>query len=144
MASFLRSTTVHLTRNPDPNTENQPMARKVLIVEDEKLIGLMLAEHVRELGCRVTKVVTNGEAAVRAVRNEWPDAILMDISLDGVIDGIETARLIKDIEDVPILFFTGYQDLHLLERASAINPVGVIDKLDSTEAIKEAISSLLQ
>jgi len=120
------------------------MARKVLIVEDEKLIGLMLAEHVRELGCRVTKVVTSGEAAILAVANEWPDAILMDISLDGVIDGIETARLIKDIEEVPILFFTGYQDLQLLERAGTINPVGVVDKLDSTEAIKEAISSLLQ
>ncbi|MBV5317919.1 MAG: response regulator [Desulfobulbaceae bacterium] len=120
------------------------MTKKVLIVEDEKLIGLMLAEHVRELGCRVTKVVTNGEAAVLSVQSERPDAILMDISLDGVMDGIETAERIKDIEEIPILFFTGYQDSQLLQRAGAINPVGVIDKLDTTEAIREAISSLLQ
>ncbi len=36
------------------------MAKKILIVEDEKLIGLMLAENVKDLGCRVTGVVTNG------------------------------------------------------------------------------------
>jgi len=120
------------------------MVKKILIVEDEKLIGLMLAEHVREMGCEVTKVVTSGEAAVRAVQNERPDAILMDISLDGVMDGIETAGRIKDIEEIPILFFTGYQDSQLRLRAGALGPFGIIDKLDSTEAIKEAISSLLQ
>ncbi len=120
------------------------MAKKVLIVEDEKLIGLMLAENVKELGCRVLKVVTNGEAAVLAVSNECPDAILMDISLDGAMDGIETAQIIKAGQDIPILFFTGYQDQHLLSRANAVNPVGIVDKLDTTEAIRAAIGSLLQ
>ena len=120
------------------------MAKKILIVEDEKLIGLMLAENVKELGCQVTKVVTNGQAAVRAVQSERPDAILMDISLDGVMSGIETARRIKATRDIPILFFTGYQDPHLLSQADAVKPVGIVDKLDTTDAIQEAISSLLQ
>ncbi len=119
------------------------MAKKVLIVEDEKLIGLMLAENVKELGCRVTNVVTNGAAAVLAVANECPDAILMDISLDGTMDGIETAQRIKAGQDIPILFFTGYQDQQLLARASSVNPVGIVDKLDTTEAIRAAIGSLL-
>jgi len=145
VTSLLRSTTVaRVVASPDPNAENQRMVKKILIVEDEKLIGLMLAEHVREMGCKVTRVVTSGEAAVRAVQNERPDAILMDISLDGVMDGIETAGRIKNIEEIPILFFTGYQDSQLLLRAGALSPVGIIDKLDSTEAIKEAIASLLQ
>ena len=120
------------------------MAKNVLIVEDEKLIGLMLAENVKELGCRVIGVVTNGQAAVRAVRNERPDAILMDISLDGTVDGIETARMIKAEGDIPILFFTGYQDPDLLSRADAVKPVGIVDKLDTTENIQQAIVSLLQ
>jgi|APIni6443716594_1056825.scaffolds.fasta_scaffold393436_1 CheY-like chemotaxis protein len=120
------------------------MPKKILIVEDEQLIGLMLAENVRELGCQVTTVVTNGQAAVRAIRNELPDAILMDISLDGVMDGIETARIIKAKQDIPILFFTGYQDQQLLDRARAIRPVGIVDKLDTTDNIRAAISSLLQ
>ena len=120
------------------------MAKKVLIVEDEQLIGLMLAESVKELGCGVTKVVTNGRAAVHSVKSERPDAILMDISLSGSMDGIETAQAIKALQDIPILFFTGYQDQELLSRASSVKPFGIVDKLDSTEAIREAIWSLLQ
>lgn len=120
------------------------MTKKILIVEDEPLIGLMLAENVRELGCMVTRVVTSGEAAVREVQTDRPDGILMDISLNGVLDGIETARVIKAKQDIPILFFTGYQDFSLLQRAYAVQPSGVVDKLDSTEAIKEAISFFLR
>jgi len=128
----------------DPNPESPFMAKKVLIVEDEKLIGLMLAENVRELGCQVSQVVTNGRAAVHAVKNERPDAILMDISLAGSMDGIETAQAIKSIQDIPILFFTGYQDQQLLDRASSVKPFGIVDKLDTSEAILAAIDSLLQ
>lgn len=120
------------------------MPKKILIVEDEQLIGLMLAENVRELGYQVTTVVRNGQAAVRAVNKERPDAILMDISLDGVMDGIETARAIKAKQDIPILFFTGYQDQQLLDRAMSVRPVGIIDKLDTTDNIRAAISALLR
>jgi CheY-like chemotaxis protein len=120
------------------------MTKRVLIVEDEQLIGLMLAENVREMGCEVTTVVTNGQAALRAVQSERPDAILMDISLDGVMNGIETARRIKAEQDIPILFFTGYQDAHLLSQADAVKPVGIVDKLDTTDNIRGAISQLLQ
>jgi CheY-like chemotaxis protein len=120
------------------------MPKKILIVEDEQLIGLMLAEEVREMGCEVTKVVTTGQAAVRATRNDPPDAILMDISLDGVLDGIETARMIKAQQDIPILFFTGYQDQQLLDRARSVRPAGIVDKLDSTDNIRAAISELLR
>jgi two-component system, response regulator PdtaR len=120
------------------------MIKKILIVEDEPLIGLMLAENVKELGCQVTRVVTSGEAAVREVQSERPDGILMDISLGGQMDGIETARVIKAEKDIPVLFFTGYQDLPLLQRANSVHPVGIVNKLDSTEAIREAISCFLQ
>lgn len=120
------------------------MVKKILIVEDEKLIGLMLAENVKDLGCQVTRVVTNGQAALHAVQAEPPDAILMDISLDGVMNGIETARQIKTSLDIPILFFTGYQDPHLLAQADAVKPVGIVNKLDTTENIQQAICSLLQ
>jgi CheY-like chemotaxis protein len=120
------------------------MAKKILIVEDEKLIGLMLAENVKDLGCEVTRVVTNGQAALHAVQTDPPDAILMDISLDGVMNGIETAKQIKAKQDIPILFFTGYQDPHLLSQANAVKPVGIVDKLDTTENIQQAICSLLR
>lgn len=120
------------------------MKKKVLIVEDEPLIGMMLAENVRDLGCDVSRIVTNGEAAMLAVKQERPDAILMDINIEGPLDGIETAKAIMVGQEIPILFFTGYQDPGLIERASSVSPVGIVDKLDTTEAIHEALTSLLR
>jgi len=121
------------------------MPKRVLIVEDEQLLGLMLAEEVKGMGCEVTAVVTTGHAAMRSVRHDPPDGVLMDISLAGVLDGIETARMIKAGHDVPILFFTGYyQNRQLLDQARTVCPVGIVDKLDSLENIRAAISSLLR
>jgi len=120
------------------------MRKKILVVEDEQLIGLMLAEEIRRMGHEVVAVVTTGQEAIRAVQHDPPDAILMDISLAGVLDGIETARTIKEGLDIPILFFTGYHDHQLLDRARAVRPAGIVDKLDSLENIRAAISSLFQ
>lgn len=120
------------------------MKKKVLIVEDEPLIGMMLAENVRDLGGQVSRIVTNGDAAMRAVEQERPDAILMDINIEGPLDGIETAKAIMVGQEIPILFFTGYQDPALIQRASSVSPVGIVDKLDTTDAIHDAISSLLR
>lgn len=129
---------------PQPIEPLVSMKKKVLIVEDEPLIGMMLAENVRDLGGQVSRIVTTGEAAMRAVEQERPDAILMDINIEGPLDGIETARAIMDGQAIPILFFTGHQDPELIERASSVGPVGIVDKLDSTEAIHQALSSLLR
>ncbi|MCL2790470.1 MAG: response regulator [Desulfobulbus sp.] len=120
------------------------MPKRVLVVEDEQLIGLMLAEEVRGMGCEVIAVVTTGQAAMQAVQHDPPDAVLMDISLAGTLDGIETARLIKAGRDIPILFLTGHQDRQLLDRAGALGPAGIVDKLDSPENIRAAIFSLLR
>ena len=119
------------------------MLKKILIVEDEQLIGLMLAEEVRRLGCEVTAVVTTGQAAIRSAQRNPPDAVLMDVSLAGVLDGIETARIIKGKRNIPILFITGHNDGSLLDRARAVRPAAIVDKLDSPENIRAALSSLL-
>jgi two-component system, response regulator PdtaR len=116
--------------------------KNILIVEDEILIGMMLAESVRELGCRVSEVVTTGEEALLAVGKERPDAILMDINLDGKLDGIETARRITSEAAIPVVFFTGYQDPVLLQKAKALNPVAILDKLGSTTALHTTLHDL--
>lgn len=119
------------------------MKKKVLIVEDEILIGMMLSENMRDFGFQPCEVATSGEEALAAVRTECPDAILMDISLSGTMDGIEAAEHIRKELDVPILFFTGYRDPQLLKRAEATNPAAILDKLGPAEAIKEALDRLL-
>jgi len=120
------------------------MPKKILVVEDDQLLGIMLAEEASRMGYEVTAVVTTGQAAIRAAQCNPPDAVLMDISLAGVLDGIETARIIKDRRNIPILFFTGHYDQQLLDRASDVSPAGIINKLDPPEIIRAALSSLFR
>lgn len=119
------------------------MEKKVLIVEDELLIGMMLAENVRELGGQVSQIVTNSGAALLSVRQERPDAIIMDINIAGPLDGIETARTILDEQSIPILFLSGHHHPELMQRAQSLRPVGIVDKLDTTETIRNALLALL-
>lgn len=111
------------------------MGKKILIVEDEILIGMMLAQTIAEVGYQVCEVVTTGEEALKAVQAEQPDAVLMDISLNGIMDGIDAAKRIKEKQDVPIIFFTGYQDKSLVERAMKTNPFAILDKMGPMDDI---------
>lgn len=120
------------------------MDKKILIVEDEVLIGMMLSYNIEEFGFNVQEVVTTGEEAISSVESDPPDAILMDISLSGTMDGIDAALLIKARRDIPILFFTGYQDKELLRRANSVQPAAILDKLGPPEAIKEALEALFE
>ncbi|WP_028580713.1 response regulator [Desulfogranum japonicum] len=118
------------------------MKKKILIVEDEILIGMMLAENIRDFGYEPYDVATTANEALHAFHQHLPDAILMDISLSGQLDGIDAARLIREHSDVPIVFFTGYRDPQLLQKARTTNPVAILDKLGPVEAIQKILHSI--
>lgn len=114
--------------------------KKVLIVEDEILVGMMLARKIEELGFTVCEVVGTGEDAVEACLSHKPGVILMDVSLGGSMDGIEAGRIIRETSSVPIVFFTGYhQDRKLLARAEQVKPLAVIDKLGAVEDVARVL-----
>ncbi len=120
------------------------MKKKILIVEDEVLIGMMLSNVINNQGLVVQEVVTTGEAAIASVMRDTPDAILMDISLTGTMDGIDAAKAIKATQDIPILFFTGYQDKELMQRVMAVKPAAILNKLDPIDAIEEAFTNIFK
>ena len=101
---------------------------KILIVEDELLIAENLAMKLKKFGYTVADIVSSGKAALKYIDSEIPDLILMDISIKGKIDGIETAAKIREIEEVPIVFLTAYADDETLERAAKIGCYGYILK----------------
>ena len=94
----------------------------VLVVEDEMLVAHALAALLRTNGHDVTACVTSGEAAVASVESRPPDLVLMDIHLQGAVDGIEAARRIRARGDIPIVFLTAYADRDHLERAKLSGP----------------------
>jgi len=121
-------------------------AIKIMIVEDEILIGLMLAKNLRSSGYIVGEVTTTGEEAIERVGMELPDVILMDVTLAGEMNGIEAAKKIKTEFGVPVIIFSGYNDKSFHEQAMQAEPVAVLEKLgpfsDITAAIEKAVEQL--
>jgi len=111
----------------------------VLIVEDERLISLLLANFMRDLGHRVLACVPSGEDALDFVKNSKPDFILFDIRLEGKLDGIETAELISSEMEVPFAFATAYADPETRARAESTHPLEILRK----PVRKEQIGALL-
>jgi signal transduction histidine kinase len=117
--------------------------KKILIVEDDRVAGESLKENLIERGYTVVDVCPTGEEAIRKAGKTQPDLILMDIKLDGAMDGIETGRKIHDCLYVPIIYLTAYGNQKTLERAKITGPYGFINKPprigDITSAIEVAL-----
>lgn len=102
--------------------------KKFLIVEDEAIVAINLANTLRRLGYDVVKTVDTAEAAVLQAKNINPDMILMDIHLKGKMDGLDAAQQIRATTDIPIIFLTAYSDQATLTRALETQTYGYVIK----------------
>ncbi len=112
---------------------------KILVVEDENIIALEIMKRLVSLDYEVEGLVNKGIQAVEFVKNNEVDLILMDIKLQGEIDGIEAASKINKIKNVPIIYLTAYSDDKTLERAKNTNVYGYVVKPISDNDLKVAI-----
>lgn len=101
---------------------------KILVVEDERIVGEDIKNRLQKLGYSVPSIVRSGEEAIDKVKSLNPDLVLMDIVLDGEIDGVEAAAQIKSLYDLPVVYLTAYADYSTLERAKITEPYGYIIK----------------
>jgi CheY-like chemotaxis protein len=81
---------------------------KILIVEDEILIAEDLRLVLQRMGHEVVGVASSGAEAIQKANKLHPDLVLMDVRLQGAMDGIETARRIRSTADIPIIYVTAY------------------------------------
>ncbi|MEW5798123.1 MAG: PAS domain S-box protein [Bacteroidota bacterium] len=102
--------------------------KKVLIVEDEKIVALDLRSIFLRAGYAVLPDISTAQRAIDVALKEHPDIILMDIALKGKTDGIEAAEKILQTADIPIIFITANSDPKTLDRAKTIDPYGYILK----------------
>jgi PAS domain S-box-containing protein len=103
-------------------------ARKILIVEDEILNARMLEHALLGHGYEVVGRVASGKDAIEKAEMLKPDMILMDIGLEGEIDGIAAAGIIRERHSIPVIFVTAATDRELLDRVKAVEPYGYIIK----------------
>lgn len=107
---------------------NQLKGKKVLIVEDDMIISMVLDRMITKLGHQVVNKVITGENAIKATFELNPDLILMDIQLKDHIDGITAMQEIRTKSDVQVIYITGNSDDYNLSRAKKTNYVDYLVK----------------
>jgi CheY-like chemotaxis protein len=81
---------------------------KVLVVEDEAIIAMDLANVLRRLGCEITAVVSSGEESIERAERLRPDLVFMDVRLKGSVSGLEAGLQIRDRLHIPVVHLTAF------------------------------------
>ena len=113
--------------------------RKIMIVEDEGLIAADLQGRLERAGYIVPAVADSADEALRSVRDTSPDLVLMDIRINGEIDGIQVADKVRREFDVPVVYLTAYEDRDTLARASLTQAFGYIKKPIASASLQGSI-----
>ena len=120
-----------------------PWPPRVLVVEDESIIALATTANLRRMGCDVVATAATGQQAVDFAARKCPDVVLMDIMLEGSMDGIEAAtRIRKRHPDMPIIYCTAYTDVGTRVLAARTNPRAFMGKPLDYGALKDLIDDL--
>ncbi len=101
---------------------------RVLVVEDQRIIALDLANTINRIGHEAIGIESKGEKAIKAVEMLTPDLVFMDISLAGDMDGIETASIIKKNFGIPVIYISGNYDNKTIEKSKTANAYGYLVK----------------
>lgn len=113
--------------------------KKIFIVEDDMIIQMFIERILGNLGLNIIGEARTGDETLAFLENERPDFILMDIGLAGNKDGIETAEIINQKYQIPIIFLTGNSDKPTLARAKKTNPIGFINKPIDEASLKSVM-----
>ncbi len=117
--------------------------KKILVVEDEYMLQMMIEKMIEKMGHEVAATVKSGLAAVEKVRETEPDIILMDIKIIGDYDGIETVQKIREFSDVPVLYLTGNTNNSTMERARLTEPMFFVSKPFQYNDLKAVVDEAL-
>ena len=101
---------------------------RILVVEDEPIVALDLQRRLEKLGYDVPAVAASGEEALASADLSSPDLVLMDINLEGDMDGVETAERMRRHHRVPVIYLTAYSNDRTLQRAKVTEPYGYLLK----------------
>jgi signal transduction histidine kinase len=117
---------------------------RVMVVEDERIVSMHLRQQLLKLGYDVPAPIASGEVALQQVVALRPDLVLMDIHIEGGLDGIETAAALAEKHDRPVIYLTAYAEPATLDRARATKPYGYLIKPFSERELHATIQMALE
>ncbi|MBM3925448.1 MAG: response regulator [SAR202 cluster bacterium] len=122
------------------------MTPRILIVEDERITALDIRSKLHRFGFRDTTIVASGEEAIKKAEQTKPSLVLMDIVLQGEMDGIDAAAHIQSHLGIPVIFLTAYGDAATASRAMRVlryKSVRFITKPFDEESLRITIQNTL-
>jgi CheY-like chemotaxis protein len=117
---------------------------RIVVVEDERIVALHLQQRLLKLGYDIAAVATSGDKALELITELRPDVVLMDIHIEGKMDGIETAKRIPPNLHIPIIYLTAYSEEATLTRAKETKPYGYLLKPFSEREMHAMIQMVLE
>jgi DNA-binding NarL/FixJ family response regulator len=119
------------------------ISKKALIVEDNLILSVLYQNYLKQKVFKTVGEIRDGETAVGLVKKYNPDVVIMDIMLEGPMDGVETSEKIREFSDVPIIFITGNSDKKYITRAKQISNSKFMVKPISEEKLSRAVDIML-
>ena len=116
---------------------------KILIVEDEVIVAKDIQISLENLGYEVCGHAVSGQDAISLCETKNPDIVLMDIVLNGPLDGIETSEIIRSLFNLPVIYLTAYSDEATIQKAKITEPFGYIIKPFEERDLKTTIEMAL-
>ena len=120
------------------------MGARILIVEDEYIVSADLEMKLTRMGFEVVSSAVTGEEAIALADRHQPDVVLMDIQLQGCMNGTEAAAAIRSRSDIPIIFITAFAELLRQHTQGGSIPEMCLSKPFSEADLKEKLQAVLR
>jgi diguanylate cyclase (GGDEF)-like protein len=125
-------------------SKDETEAKRILVIEDERIIALDICKTLVEMGYEVCGTGRSSTDALDLAAAHRPDLVLMDIRINGPLDGVEVAAELKRKHQVPVVFLTGNTDEVTLERAVRAGPDGYLSKPFTRASLRSAVEVAIQ
>jgi PAS domain S-box-containing protein len=116
---------------------------KILVVEDDRIVARDIQQQLSRIGHVVVGITARGEDVVPLALQSRPDLVLMDIHLEGKLDGIDVAQQIHERFGIPVIFLTAYADEETVRRARVTEPFGYLLKPFEDSQLRTTIEMAL-
>lgn len=115
---------------------------RAIVVEDNLLISVIYRHYLRKMNIELVAEVTTGERAIEIVRENEVDFIVMDVMLEGEMDGIDAMKKIREYTPVPVIFATGNSDEFHVNKASTVSNSLFLVKPVTEESFFDAVNRI--
>ncbi len=115
---------------------------RIIVVEDKAIIALDIMRFLMRKGYKNTTYYLNGGDALKAISNEKPDLVILDVILHGEISGIDIAEELNKFS-VPFIFVSALSNPNHQLAVSKLKPVAVFLKPVNLNDVLSTVQKVL-